>query len=86
MICNTRDRSNYTTETQKEKRPVLIFMQEESETWMFNACKQIWKVYILTLKSLVMLKCESRSSLHALQCKWQPGSVLKFCPYYFKNG
>ena len=32
MICNTRDQSNYTTETQKEKRPVLIFMQEESET------------------------------------------------------
>ena len=81
MICNTRDQSNYTTENQKEKRPVLIFMQEESETWMFNACKQI-----LTLKSLVMLKCESRSSLHALQCKWQPGSVLKFYPYYFKNG
>ena len=29
MIYNTRNRSNYTTESQKEKRPVLIFMQEE---------------------------------------------------------
>ena len=32
------------------------------------------------LKSLVMLKCESRTSLHALQYKYQPGSVLMFCP------
>ena len=39
-----------------------------------------------SLKSLVMLKCESRTSLHAVQYKWQPGSILMFCPYYFRNG
>ena len=33
-----------------------------------------------------MLKCESRISLHAVQCKGQPGPVLIFCSYYFKNG
>ena len=33
-----------------------------------------------------MLKCESRFSLHAVQCKWQRGSVLMICSYYFKNG
>ena len=39
-----------------------------------------------SLKTLAMLKCESRTSLHAVQYKWQPGSVLMFCSYYFKNG
>ena len=33
-----------------------------------------------------MLKCESRTSLHAVQNKRQPGSVLMFGSYYFKNG
>ena len=32
MIYNTRKRSNYTRESQKEKRPLLMLMQEESET------------------------------------------------------
>ena len=32
MIYNTRNRSNDTTESQKEKRTVLMLMQEESET------------------------------------------------------
>ena len=32
------------------------------------------------------LKFESRSSLHAAHFKQQPGSVLMFCPYYFRNG
>ena len=37
MIYNTINRSNDTTESQKEKkRPVLMFMQEESETWLSN--------------------------------------------------
>ena len=26
-----------------------------------------------------MLKCEIRTRLHAVQYKWQPGSVLMFC-------
>ena len=38
-----------------------------------------------SLKRLVMLKCKSRTSLHAVQNKRQPGSVLMFCPYYFRN-
>ena len=32
-----------------------------------------------------MLKCGSRTSLHAVQYKCQAGSVLMFCPYYFRN-
>ena len=32
MIYNARNRSNDTTESQKEKRTVLMLMQEESET------------------------------------------------------
>ena len=32
MIYNTRNWSNDTTKIQEEKRPVLMFMQEESET------------------------------------------------------
>ena len=39
-----------------------------------------------SLKSLAMLKCDIRTSLHAIQNKWQQGYVLMFCPYYFKNG
>ena len=35
-----------------------------------------------------MLKCESGNgaNLYAVQYKWQSGSVLMFCPYYFRNG
>ena len=32
MIYNTRNRSNDITESQKEKRTALMFIQEESET------------------------------------------------------
>ena len=40
-------------------------------------------------KNVLMLmqeewECESRT-LHAVQYKWQPGSVIMFCSYYFKN-
>ena len=41
---------------------------------------------MLSLKSLAMLKCESRTSVYAVQYKCQPGSVMMFCPYYFRNG
>ena len=37
-----------------------------------------------SLKSLAMLKCESRTSLYAVQNKRQPDSVL-IIYYYFKN-
>ena len=32
-----------------------------------------------------MLKCESRTSLHTVQNKWQPGSVLTLCSYVLWN-
>ena len=32
MIYNTRNQSNDTTESQKEKRPVLMLLQEENES------------------------------------------------------
>ena len=38
-----------------------------------------------SLKSLAMLNCESRTSLHAVQYKWHPDAVLMFCYYYLKN-
>ena len=38
-----------------------------------------------SLKSLAMLKCESRTSLYVVQNKRQPGSVL-IIYYYFNNG
>ena len=50
MIYNTRNRSNYTTKSQKEKRPVLMLVQEENETWMSNVDKQIWKMYVLGIR------------------------------------
>ena len=37
-------------EVRKKKRPVLMFVQEESETWISNLWKQIWKVYILGIR------------------------------------
>ena len=36
MIYITRNQSNDTTETQKEKKAVLMLMLEESETWLSN--------------------------------------------------
>ena len=35
-----------------------------------------------SLKSLVMLKCGSRTSLHAVLAYWQQSSILMFCSYY----
>ena len=62
-----------------------MVMQEESETWLPNVySKQTIKMW--SLKSVVIWTCESRTSLHAVQYKWQPGFVLMFCPYYFRNG
>ena len=57
----------------KKKRPVLILILKALYSW-----KKMW-----SLKILAMLKCESRTSLHVVQCKWHPGM---FCSYCFKNG
>ena len=37
-----------------------------------------------SLKSLVMLGCQGRISLHAVQYKWRLGSVLMICSYYLR--
>ena len=44
-----------------------MLMQEENETWLSDVFKSTSKTR--SLKSLVMLKCESRTSLHAVQYK-----------------
>ena len=58
MIYNTRNRSNDTTESQKEKKTCL-----NAHNGVYSWSK-MW-----SLKSLAMLKCESRTSLHAVQYK-----------------
>ena len=79
MIYNTRKRRNDTIESQKERKTC------------FNAHFQYYRLKITglnrmrSLKSLAMLKCESRTSLHALQYKWQPAPALMFRSCYFKN-
>ena len=42
--------------------------------------------WMWSLKSLAKFKCESKTSLHAVQDKRQLCSVLMFFSYYFKNG
>ena len=49
MIYNTKNRFNNTTESQKEKKSVL--------TLIFSTVNKMW-----SLKSLAMLKCESRTN------------------------
>ena len=92
-IYNTRNRNNDTTESQKAKK--TCFNAHAGGKWNFTVqCivnKQIWEgLYpcnnMWSLKSLVMLKCESRTNLHVVQYKWQQGSILMFCLYYFRNG
>ena len=57
MIYNIRHWSNDTTENQKEKK--VCFNPQALYSW-----KNMW-----SLKILAMLKCESRTSLHVVQCK-----------------
>ena len=63
LIDNTRNQSNDTTESQKEKKPCFNahFQNSQSTTTGLN---KMW-----SLKRSAMLKCESRTSLHAVQCK-----------------
>ena len=72
MIYNTRNRSNDTTESQKEKNPCFSahFLYSQSKITGLNKMR--------SLKSLAMLKCESRTTLYAL-CS----DVFFYC---FKNG
>ena len=63
----------------KKKTPVLMLMLKESPMHS----KQTNKMW--SLKSLVMLKCETRTSLYAVHSKRHIGSVLMFY-HYFRNG
>ena len=67
MIYKTRNRSNNTTESQKEKRSVLMLMQEKVKLDSPKHSKQTNKM--LSLKSLAKLKCETSASLYAVQFK-----------------
>ena len=88
MIYNSRNRSNNSTESQKEEKTCFNVRGK----WNLNVqcmLTNLKGVYswnkMWPLTSLVILKCESGTTLHAAQYKWQPGSVLMFCPYYFRN-
>ena len=61
-------------------RPVLMFIFQYSQSKM-TGLNKMW-----SLKTVAILKCESRTSEYAVQYKWQPGSVLMICSYYSKNG
>ena len=61
-------------------RPVLMFIFQYSQSKM-TGLNKMW-----SLKTVAILKRESRTSQHAVQYKWQPGCVLMICSYYSKNG
>ena len=58
MIYTTRNRSNDTTESQKEK---MTYFNAHNGVYSWNK--------MCSLKSLAMLICKSRTSLHAVQYK-----------------
>ena len=62
MIYNNRNRSNDITESQKEKRRFDAHFQYSQSK--ITGLSKMW-----SLKGLVILKCESRTSLHAVQNK-----------------
>ena len=78
MIYNTRNRSKDTTKSQNEKKTCFNthFQYSQSKITRLN---KMW-----SLKSLDIFKCESRTSLHAVQYKQPQGSILIFCSCYFK--
>ena len=61
MIYNTRNRSNDATKSQKEKRTCFNAHFQCSQS-KITGLNNMW-----SLKSLAMLKCESKTSLHAEQ-------------------
>ena len=61
MIYNARNLCNDTTECQKEKKTCFNGYFQYSQP-KITGLNQIW-----SLKRLAMLKCESRTSLHAVQ-------------------
>ena len=63
MIYNIRNRSNDITESQIEKKTCFNAYFQSSQL-KITGLNKTW-----SLKSLAMLKCESRTSLHAVQYK-----------------
>ena len=63
MIYNARNRSNDATESQKEKKTCFIAYFQYSQLKIAGLNKTC------TSKSLAMLKCERRTSLHAVRYK-----------------
>ena len=62
----------------------MIYMLNAHFQWSQSKITELNKMW--SSKILAMLKCESRTCLHEVQYQLQPGSVLMFCSYYFKNG
>ena len=60
MIFNTRNRSNDATKSQKEKKTSFNAHFQHSQS-KITGLNKIWP-----LKSLGMLQCESRTTLHAV--------------------
>ena len=74
------NQSNNVSESQKIKKTCFY------AHFQYTVCQKVTGLNKMqSLKSLAMLKCESRTSLYAVQNKRQPGSVL-IIYYYFKNG
>ena len=63
MIYNNRNLSNDTAESQREKKPCFNAHFQYSQSKITGLSK-MW-----SLKSLVILKCERRTSLDAVQYK-----------------
>ena len=61
MFYNTRNRSNHTTEGQKEKKNCFNAHFQYSLS-KITGLNKTW-----SLKNLAVLKCKSRTSIHAVQ-------------------
>ena len=68
MIYYTRNCSNDTAESQKEKKSCFNAHFQCTQSKITDN-KRVFSRNKLSLKSLAMLKCDSRTSLHAVQYK-----------------
>ena len=91
-FCHSLRKTWYSSKNQAEN--MKTFQIEKKNMKNMPSCmleldssmysKQTNKMW--SLKSLVTLKCDSRTSLHAIQYKWQTDNVLMLYPYDFRNG
>ena len=66
MIYNTRNRSNDTTESQKEKNTCFNAHFRCSQSKIMDNTDVYPSNKMWSLKSLAKLKCDSRTTLHAV--------------------